>query len=80
MNYEINDIRHAVNDWCQNNKFFPMPAEIIGSIKDRVKMRQRNTVQIPDNLRSHEEQVEINMRGIRAVREAIKNAKGISAR
>lgn len=72
MGYPIDDIRHVVNDWCHNNKFFPMPAEIIGAIKDRIKIRQRNTIQIPDNLRSFEEQAEINKRGFAAVRAALK--------
>jgi hypothetical protein len=75
MPYHVDDIRHVVNDWCRNNKFFPMPAEIIGAIKDRIKSRQRNTVQIPDNLRSFDEQAEINSRGIAAVRSALERAK-----
>ena len=70
--YDINDVRKAVNLWCENNKFFPMPSELIGLIKDSIAQRRRKTIQIPDNLRSFDEQAEINRKGISAVRAALR--------
>ena len=70
--YDINDVRKAINLWCENNKFFPMPSELIGLIKDAMAQRRRNTIQIPDNLRSFDEQAEINRKGIAAVRSVLR--------
>jgi hypothetical protein len=75
VKYPLDDVRRAVNGWCEKNKWFPMPSELIGAVKDIQSERRRKTVQIPDNLRSFDEQAEINNRGIASMRAALKGKK-----
>jgi hypothetical protein len=75
VKYPIGDVRRAINGWCEKNKWFPMPSELITAVKDIQRERSRRMIQIPDNLKSFDEQAEINKRGIALMRAALKGKK-----
>lgn len=76
VNVSLSDFQQAFLIWTSGNSDFPTPKDILEKVKEVQDERARTAVQIPDNLRSFEEQAEINRKGIAAVRAALKNGRG----